>query len=184
MTKGRKSVKRKLTTKFSVHKFEPLDYGRAMTVASSAQKEIPPGMIDLGIGQPTPRLLPNEAIARAAADCSRRPGRMLLAYGAEQGDAQFRTALSRFLGAVYSVPVDPAGLMVTNGASQGIDLVCTLFSQAGDTIFVEEPTYFLRCQGFIRPVLRLKERRLKRKSCAQIRREGLSQHLRAQGRLG
>ena len=143
MTKGRKPVKRKLTTKFSVHKFEPLDYGRAMTVASSAQKEIPPGMIDLGIGQPTPRLLPNEAIARAAADCSRRPGRMLLAYGAEQGDAKFRTALARFLREIYSAPVDPAGLMVTNGASQGIDLVCTLFSQAGDTIFVEEPTYFL-----------------------------------------
>jgi DNA-binding transcriptional MocR family regulator len=100
-------------------------------------------MIDLGIGQPTPRLLPNEAIARAAADCSRRPGRMLLAYGTEQGDAQFRTALARFLGEIYAAPVDPAGLMVTNGASQGIDLVCTLFSQAGDTIFVEEPTYFL-----------------------------------------
>jgi len=114
-----------------------------MTVASSAQKEIPAGMIDLGIGQPSPRLLPVEAIVRAAADCSRHPGRMLLAYGAEQGDFQFRTALSRFLTKIYGVPVDPAHLLVTSGASQAIDLICTLFSQAGDAIFVEEPTYFL-----------------------------------------
>jgi 2-aminoadipate transaminase len=114
-----------------------------MTTASSSQKEIPAGMIDLGIGQPSPRLLPAEALARAAADCSHRPDRMLLAYGAEQGDVHFRTALSRFLEEIYATPVDPAGLLVTNGASQGIDLICTLFSQAGDAILVEEPTYFL-----------------------------------------
>jgi DNA-binding transcriptional MocR family regulator len=41
------------------------------------------------------------------------------------------------------MPVDPAHLLVTNGASQAIDLICTLFSRSGDTIFVEEPTYFL-----------------------------------------
>jgi len=115
----------------------------AMIPASSSQKEIPAGMIDLGIGQPSPWLLPTEDIARAAADCSRRPGRMPLAYGAEQGDVHFRMALSRFLEEIYAVPVDPACLLVTNGASQAIDLICTLFSQAGDTILVEEPTYFL-----------------------------------------
>jgi DNA-binding transcriptional MocR family regulator len=41
------------------------------------------------------------------------------------------------------MPVDPAQLLVTNGASQALDMICTLFSKAGDTIFVEEPTYFL-----------------------------------------
>jgi DNA-binding transcriptional MocR family regulator len=116
---------------------------KRMTAASSSQKEIPAGMIDLGIGQPSPWLLPTEAIARAAAHCSSRPDRMLLSYGTEQGDGYFRAALSRFLEEIYAKPVDPAHLLVTSGASQGIDLICTLFSQAGDTIFVEEPTYFL-----------------------------------------
>ncbi len=114
-----------------------------MTAVSSAQKQVPPGMIDLGIGQPSPWLLPAEAIARAAADASRQPGRVLLAYGNEQGDGYFRAALSRFLEAIYAMPVDPSHLLVTNGASQAIDLACTLFSRAGDTILVEEPTYFL-----------------------------------------
>jgi len=114
-----------------------------MTAASSSQKEIPAGMIDLGIGQPSPWLLPTETIARAAAHCGSHPDRMLLSYGTEQGDLSFRTALSAFLEEIYAVPVEPAGLLVTNGASQAIDLICTLFSRAGDTIFVEEPTYFL-----------------------------------------
>jgi DNA-binding transcriptional MocR family regulator len=114
-----------------------------MTAASSSQKEIPAGMIDLGIGQPSPWLLPTETIARAAAHCGSNPDRMLLSYGTEQGDPSFRTALSGFLEEIYAMPVEPNGLLVTNGASQAIDLICTLFSRAGDTIFVEEPTYFL-----------------------------------------
>jgi DNA-binding transcriptional MocR family regulator len=115
----------------------------AMATLSSAQKEIAPGMIDLGIGQPSPWLLPVEAIAKAASHCTERPGCMLLSYGSEQGDGHFRVALSGFLEAIYKMPVDPAHLLVTNGASQGLDLLCTLFSKAGDSILVEEPTYFL-----------------------------------------
>ena len=114
-----------------------------MSILSSAQKEITAGMIDLGIGQPSPWLLPAEAMARAAGHCMERPGCMLLSYGSEQGDGHFRVALSGFLEGIYERPVDPAHLLVTNGASQGLDLICTLFSKAGDCIYVEEPTYFL-----------------------------------------
>ena len=112
-------------------------------IQSSAQKEIPAGMIDLGIGQPSPSLLPVAAMAAAAAHCTGSPGRTLLAYGAEQGDPGFRAALADFLAGIYGGPVDPAHLLVTNGASQAIDLVCSLCSRPGDTILVEEPTYFL-----------------------------------------
>jgi len=114
-----------------------------MITTSSSQKEIPTGMIDLGIGQPSPWLLPAAAMHKAAAHCAADPGCVLLAYGAEQGDGHFRLALSEFLEKIYGMPVDPAHLLVTNGASQAIDMICTLFSKAGDTIFVEEPTYFL-----------------------------------------
>ena len=105
-----------------------------MSMLSSAQKEIPPGMIDLGIGQPSPWLLPVERMAKAAAHCTGHPEAVLLAYGVEQGDGHFRVALARFLEGIYGMPVNPGHLLVTNGASQAIDLICTLFSQAGDTI--------------------------------------------------
>jgi DNA-binding transcriptional MocR family regulator len=114
-----------------------------MTQHSSAQKEIAPDMIDLAIGQPSPWLLPVEAMAKAAAHCTTRPERVLLSYGFEQGDSRFRLALASFLESIYGVPVESDGLLVTNGASQALDMICSLFSKAGDTILVEEPTYFL-----------------------------------------
>jgi DNA-binding transcriptional MocR family regulator len=42
----------------------------------------------------------------------------------------------------------PESLFVTNGVSKALDLICTLFTKAGDTIFVEEPTYFLALRIF------------------------------------
>lgn len=110
---------------------------------SSAQKIIPPGRIDLAIGQPSPRLLPFEVMAQASAHAGSDPERLLLSYGTEQGDGRFREALARFLSPHYGFPVEPAELLVTNGASKAIDLVCTLFARRGDAILVEEPTYFL-----------------------------------------
>ena len=39
--------------------------------------------------------------------------------------------------------MDPAYLFTTTGASQGLDYVCRLFTQPGETVFVENPTYSL-----------------------------------------
>jgi DNA-binding transcriptional MocR family regulator len=114
-----------------------------MNIPSAAQKQIPAGMIDLAIGQPSPWLLPVGAIAASCTDFARRREPTLLAYGTEQGDGSFRQTLAGVLEPIYGLAVDPDHLLVTNGASQAIDLVCTLFAQPGDTIFVEEPTYFL-----------------------------------------
>ncbi len=114
-----------------------------MRMPSSAQKQIPTGMIDLGIGQPSPWLLPVDIIEKSSAEYARRRDPHLLAYGFEQGDGGFRRVLAEVLEPIYGLAVDPGHLLVTNGASQAIDLVCTLFATAGDTIFVEEPTYFL-----------------------------------------
>jgi DNA-binding transcriptional MocR family regulator len=105
-------------------------------------------MIDLGIGQPSPSLLPLAAMKKAAEHRLGSGEAALLAYGAEQGDGYFRIALARFLSDYYPERVDPEQLFVTAGASQGLDLICTLFTQPGDTIFVEEPSYFLALRIF------------------------------------
>lgn len=120
----------------------------AMSTPSSTQREIPPGVIDLGVGQPSPALLPVEIIEAAAAHATARRDPALLAYGVEQGERRFREALAGFLADRTGRPVDPDRLLVTNGASQALDLVCTLFTQAGDTVLVEEPTYFLALKIF------------------------------------
>ena len=114
----------------------------------TTQLEIPPGMIHLGIGQPDPSLLPLALMRTAAEHRLSHDDASLLAYGAESGDGYFRLALAQFLTEHYHKPVDADDLFVTAGASQGLDLICTLFTKPGDTIFVEEPSYFLALNIF------------------------------------
>jgi len=67
----------------------------------------------------------------------------LLNYGDNPGDARFRTALADFLSRGYGEPVSPESLFLTAGASQALGLLCHTFTSPGDTIFVEDRTYFL-----------------------------------------
>jgi 2-aminoadipate transaminase len=112
------------------------------------QVEIPPEMIDFGSGQPGMELLPITILRQAAENQLGRNDSSLLAYGAEQGHGYFRIALAKFLSQQYGFSVSPETLFVTAGASQGLDLICTLFTRPGDTIFVEEPSYFLALRIF------------------------------------
>ena len=103
------------------------------------------GVIDLGWGHPSPRLHPLDAI-REAADRLFASGRTeSLQYGATQGYGPYLEALSEFLSwqESYGMPVDPRTLFLTAGATQGLDLTCTLFTREGDTVLVEDPTYFV-----------------------------------------
>ena len=105
------------------------------------------GMINLGIGQPSPSLLPLELMRQAAAHRLREHPE-LLAYGLEQGDGHFRQTLADYLSDTYGASVKARQLFVTSGASLALDLVCTLFTQPGDTIVVEDPSYFLALRIF------------------------------------
>ncbi|MBX3054506.1 MAG: PLP-dependent aminotransferase family protein [Caldilineaceae bacterium] len=112
-------------------------------ILRSSQVNRTSSLIDFGIGQPGFDLLPLD-LMRQSADARFAEGDTeLLNYGYEQGDGRFRQALADFLSAEYAAPVTPAQLMVTAGASQALSLICTLFTQPGDTVFVEEPSYFL-----------------------------------------
>ena len=48
----------------------------------------------------------------------------------------------------YGAPATPESLFLTGGNSQAIDFVCARFTQPGDTVFVEEPSYFLAFRIF------------------------------------
>lgn len=105
-------------------------------------------LIDFGIGQPALSLLPVSALRTAAGHYLALGDANLLQYGKDQGDAAFRASLAAFLTRRYAMPVSAAHLMVSAGASQSLDLICTRFTRPGDTIFVEEPTYFLALELF------------------------------------
>ena len=120
-----------------------------------SQTHIPEGMIDLGVGDPDFSLLPLDMLRRAAEACFARNDPAFLQYGAEQGNGYFRMALAGFLSRGYGFLVDPDTLFVTNGISNALDLICAHFTRPGDTIFVEEPTYFLALRIFADHDLRI-----------------------------
>ena len=121
----------------------------------TSQTHIPEGMIDLGVGDPDFGLLPLDMLRRAAESCFAKGDPAFLQYGAEQGDGYFRMALAGFLSRGYGLPVDPDTLFVTNGISNALDLLCAFFTHPGDTIFVEEPSYFLALRIFADHDLRI-----------------------------
>ncbi|MGB7873211.1 MAG: PLP-dependent aminotransferase family protein [Anaerolineales bacterium] len=114
----------------------------------TSQIYIPPGMIDLGAGDPDFALLPLDLLQRAAQTCFAKGDPTFLQYGAEQGGGYFRLELAKFLSRGYGFPVVFDDLFVTNGISNALDLICAHFTRPGDTIFVEEPSYFLALRIF------------------------------------
>ena len=108
----------------------------------------PPGTINLGIGQPSADLLPVELLRQASAAFFDSAEPIELNYGVLAGDERFLESLAGFLSEGYASTANPGGLFVTGGNSQAIDLASTVFANPGDTVFVEEPSYFLAYQIF------------------------------------
>ncbi|HEY5873698.1 MAG TPA: PLP-dependent aminotransferase family protein [Ilumatobacteraceae bacterium] len=119
-----------------------------MSTIRFQQVNVPPGVIDLGVGQPQNALLPSELMRRAAEHTFGAPGSDYLQYGAEWGDGHLRLALGRYLTDAYGCPVEAEHLFITNGNSQALELLCTVLTEPGDVVIVEEPTYFLALNIF------------------------------------
>ncbi len=101
------------------------------------------GILDLGWGHPDGALLPVEAMRRAAARALEHYGADTLAYGDAHGPGPLRAWLVARIAAREGRAPDPSELMITGGASQGLDLVCALLTRPGDVALVESPTYHL-----------------------------------------
>ena len=117
-------------------------------IAQTTQCWAAPDVTDFGIGQPQDAILPLGILHKAALRQAAEGRRHALQYGTEFGDGHLRLALADFLGAHYAIAVDPEPLFITNGNSQAIDIACTAFTQPGDVVFVEDPSYFLALDIF------------------------------------
>ncbi|MGP9538669.1 aminotransferase-like domain-containing protein [Brachybacterium sp. AOP43-C2-M15] len=96
-----------------------------------------PGAVPLLGGAPSPDALPLEAIRLAAAHLTADPQALVstLQYSAPSGITPLREWIARREG------VDPARVLVTNGAFHGLSLVFDALLDRGDRIVVEDPTY-------------------------------------------
>ena len=109
-------------------------------------RQLPPQKMP-GVG-----LLPNEwldgdLVANALRAVSRQNPSLLLQYGIPQGFLPLRQQLQLKM-AELEIAATPDQFVTTAGVTQALDLVARHYIQPGDTIFVDDPGWFLMFGSF------------------------------------
>ena len=105
-----------------------------------------PEAIFFGGGAPALELMPVERLRQAAA-LAWQDAPEALSYGEVAGFLPLRELIATRM-AAQGMTVGASDLVVTNGSQQGIDLVCRLLIDPGDSILVENPTFLGALQVF------------------------------------
>ena len=121
-----------------------------MTFLSKRVSKIPPsgirvffdlvmsstGIISLGVGEPdflTPWNIRDEAIYRIEKGYT--------SYTSNKGLNELRVAISNYLKHHFSIQYDSEEVLITNGVSEGLDLVFRSFINPKDEVILPEPSY-------------------------------------------
>jgi 2-aminoadipate transaminase len=114
-------------------------------VRSSAMRDLMavierPGMISLAGGLPYTAAFPPGLLVELTEEIAREGAADALQYGPTEGLRELRELLAARLRAEGS-PVEAAGVMVTTGGQQALDLIARVFLDPGDPVVCEGPTY-------------------------------------------
>ena len=91
---------------------------------------------------PDVSLFPRRAWARAIDRALGTAPDVSLDYGDQRGQAVLRHALSAYLARVRGVRIDPGRIVVTQGFTQALDLLCRVLARRGRTIVaIETPSF-------------------------------------------
>lgn len=85
--------------------------------------------------------MPQDAIGRALRALARADDAVLTDYGTPLGLPALRRLLARRLGG-HSIEISPEQVILTDSATQAIDLICRFLIEPGDTVLVDDPCYF------------------------------------------
>jgi DNA-binding transcriptional MocR family regulator len=91
--------------------------------------------------------LDGPTVANALRAVSRQHPGLLLNYGVPQGSLLLRQQLQRKL-AELEIGAEPEQIVTTAGVTQALDLVAREFLRPGDTVFVDDPAWFLMFGSF------------------------------------
>jgi DNA-binding transcriptional MocR family regulator len=106
-----------------------------------------PGQASSAAGVLPAEWLDGPGIAGALRAIGRQPGAMLLNYGNPFGYLPLRQQLQRKL-AELEIEAAPEQIVTTVGVTQALDLVARELCRPGDTVFVDDPAWFLMFGSF------------------------------------
>ena len=100
-----------------------------------------PNMARLGVAMPNAELFPTRELNRVMAAAGRRAPHANHAYAPPKGDAGLRVQIA--LQAIEAgCALSPDDLIVTCGASEGLNLCLRAVTKPGDIVAIESPTFF------------------------------------------
>ena len=114
-----------------------------------------PGLVSFGLGFMNPAGFDVAGVRNAfAAALSDQLSPSTLQYGLAEGGERLRAAIVERMAAL-GVPGASEEIVVTTGATQGLDLLCRALLDPGDVVLVERPTYVTALQQFSLAELRV-----------------------------
>lgn len=99
-----------------------------------------PGVISFAGGNPDPAVFPVAEFSEAAAILT-SDGKNVLQYGATQGYEPLKQYIAKWMAPRMGRETKPDEMLITTGSQEGMDLLCSVLLNDGDTIIVEGPTY-------------------------------------------
>lgn len=109
-------------------------------------RQLPPEKMP-GVGSLPNDFLDGDMVGNALRAVSRQNQNMLLQYGTPQGFLPLRQQLQLKM-AELEISATPDQIVTTSGVTQALDLVARHYIQPGDTIFVDDPAWFLMFGSF------------------------------------
>ncbi|CAN0624702.1 GntR family transcriptional regulator [Burkholderia multivorans] len=94
-----------------------------------------------GCGWLPPSWLPEDSLRRALRAVSRDAPDALVNYATPLGLPALRQQLARRL-AQHGIHTEPGQIVLTDGGTHALDLVCRLLLEPGDTVLLDDPCYF------------------------------------------
>lgn len=112
-----------------------------LTDLSAGKVMVPPGVLDMAAGAPSPALFPTEEFKALMNEVLDRDGGWAFGYQESAGWPPFREAIAEYLRSAHGLRADASDIRIVSGAQQGIDLAAKALLGPRDAVAVEGPTY-------------------------------------------
>lgn len=107
-----------------------------------------PEIISFGGGNPAKESFPIKVVEEITNEVLEQNGAKILQYGTTEGYAPLRESYLEHIARPKGVVANVENVLTLTGSSQGIDLLTRVFTDPGDVILVESPTFLGALQTF------------------------------------
>lgn len=119
---------------------------RTEHVTGSAIRELfkltaKPGVISFGGGNPSPAALPDDIVSDISRELVATNGKVLLQYGMTEGLPSLREALVPYIDQEFKFKTDVNSILPVTGSTQAFNLLLDAYTDPGDVILTENPTF-------------------------------------------